>query len=193
MLLDKIKQQTAENHAAMENSNLMKPVMNRELNLESYRKILIKFYGFFQPLENSIHRFTDILNYLPDLETRRKSSTIKEDLQRLGYKSEINLCTDLPEITTSSQAMGCLYVMEGSTLGGRMISRIIKESLLIEMDSGVSFFSGYGEETGKKWKLFCEALKEYSLAANDDNTIINAANETFIKFKNWVESEPNDL
>lgn len=189
MLLDKIKKQTAENHAAMENSSVMKPVMNRELNLESYKKILIKFYGFFQPLEDSINRFSDIHNYLPDLETRRKSSAIKEDLYRLGYKSEIDICKDLPEITTLSQALGCLYVMEGSTLGGRMISRIITESLLLDKDSGGSFFSGYGEETGKKWKLFCAALTEYSAAAKDDNTIINAANETFIKFKSWAETE----
>lgn len=193
MLLEKIKKQTSENHAAMENSNLMKPLINRDLNLESYKNILIKFYGFFQPLENSINRFTDILNYLPDLETRRKSSAIKEDLLKLGYNNEIDLCTDLPEITTSSQALGCLYVLEGSTLGGRMISRIITEILLLDRDSGISFFSGYGEETGKKWKLFCEALTDYSTAANDDNTIINSANETFIKFKNWVESEPKDL
>ncbi len=189
MLLDKIKQQTAQNHAAMENSILMKPIINRELSLDSYKKILTKFYGFFQPLENSINRFSDIPNYLPDLETRRKSLAIKEDLHRLGYKNEIDICTDLPEITTLSQALGCLYVMEGSTLGGRMISKIIKESLLLDKDSGVSFFSGYGEETGKKWKLFCQALTVFSTAAKDDNTIINAANETFIKIKNWVEAE----
>jgi len=189
MLLEKIKQLTAQNHTAMENSNLMKPIIDRELSLESYQNILIKFYGFFQPLENSINRFSDIHNYLPDFETRRKSSAIMDDLHKLGCIDEISLCKDLPEIKTSSQALGCLYVMEGSTLGGRIISRIIKETLLLDNGSGASFFSGYGEETGKKWKLFCEALTDYSTTVNDDGTIIDAANETFIKFKNWAESE----
>ncbi|MBO9703880.1 MAG: biliverdin-producing heme oxygenase [Sporocytophaga sp.] len=189
MLLEKIKQLTSQNHTAMENSNLMKPIIDRELNLESYKNILIKFYGFFQPLENSINKFSDIHNYLPDLETRRKSMALKDDLNILGFTDEISLCTDLPEIKTSSQALGCLYVMEGSTLGGRIISRIIKETLLLDNESGASFFSGYGEETSKKWKLFCEVLTDYGTTANDDGTIIDAANETFIKFKNWVELE----
>ncbi|WP_028979138.1 biliverdin-producing heme oxygenase [Sporocytophaga myxococcoides] len=193
MLLEKIKRQTAENHAAMENSNLMKPVVSRELSLESYKNILIKFYGFFHPLENSINSFSDIHNYLHDFETRRKSTALKDDLHKLGCNEEINLCNDLPEIKTSSQALGCLYVMEGSTLGGRMISRIISETISLNKDSGVSFFNGYGEETGKKWKSFCEALTHYSSAVNDDDTIIDAANETFIKFKNWVESEQKSL
>jgi heme oxygenase len=50
-------------------------------------------------------------------------------------------------------AVGCLYVLEGATLGGQFISRHLA-TLGIGPANGGLFFHGYGAKTGEMWKSF---------------------------------------
>jgi heme oxygenase len=93
---------------------------------------------------------------------------------------------DLPEVGSLGQALGCLYVMEGSTLGGRFIARRLHEHLGLTPASGAAFFHGYGEETGSRWKAFQQALVRYSAATENEFAVIGAAEETFSKFEKWL-------
>jgi heme oxygenase len=188
MILENIKIQTLENHKLLEKSQLMLPIMNGTLVLKNYLRILNIFYGYFSPLERTIEKFKDMETYLPDFHTRRKSDLLLADLNLLTQLPNISVCKDLPQISSLSQAFGCLYVMEGSTLGGRVISGIVNDRLNINASTGASFFNGYGADTGNKWKKFQEALSAYSNDNQKEEEIIAAANDTFIKFKDWIEN-----
>jgi heme oxygenase (biliverdin-IX-beta and delta-forming) len=96
------------------------------------------------------------------------------------------LCTDLPEVSNEAQAFGCLYVMEGSTLGGKFISQVLRKCLGIEAASGAAFFNGYGAETGARWKAFQQSLLTFSEQAGQNATIIESANQTFNKMERWI-------
>ncbi len=189
MILEDIRTKTAENHKLLEQASLLLPITERTITLENYIEILKKFYGFFHPLEKQIDNFSQIQSYLPDYSTRRKADLICQDLVNIApqYASKpIALCKDLPAITNTSQAFGCLYVMEGSTLGGKMIAKIVKEVLQLDTINGASFFNGYGKETSSKWKLFQQALIKFSHDYSTNHEIIDAANETFFKFEQWI-------
>lgn len=127
---------------------------------------------------------------LPDFATRRKAEAIKTDLAHIEKAtpnaSALPICHDLPEITDASQALGYLYVMEGSTLGGKVIARLLEETLGINQQNGAAFFYGYGPETGAKWKAFREALVSYAESSGEEERIIAAANQTFLKFETWI-------
>ncbi len=101
------------------------------------------------------------------------------------------ICQTLPPLTNLSQAFGCLYVMEGSTLGGKFIYKVVKDTLHFEHTTGASFFYGYGADTGAKWKAFGQSLTEISSQYNNntDTDIIQSANNTFVLFKNWLEQK----
>lgn len=187
MILEKIKTATSVNHILLEQSQVLLPISNKNLTRENYRTILTKFYGFFYPLEKLVNQFDQIQLYLPDYTTRRKAGLLKNDLLTIeGIEIYIDFCEDLPQVANVSQAFGCLYVMEGSTLGGKIIAKQLKEQLGLDDKNGASFFNGYKEETGPKWKAFQQALLAVSAASESDDLIISAANDTFNKFEKWM-------
>lgn len=191
MILEEIKKQTSENHHRLEQTNLLHPIATPSLTAEHYHKILRVFYGYFSPLEKEINKMELIRQYLPDVATRRKASMLKADLLNLNAikpADTLALCQELPEIRTSSQAFGCLYVLEGSTLGGRMIAKSLRKNLSLDHVYGASFFNGYGQETGSKWKTFQQALLNYSLNFSEDREVIKSANDTFHKFEVWINN-----
>jgi heme oxygenase (biliverdin-IX-beta and delta-forming) len=187
MILQLIKDKTADHYRALENSPLMKPITLGSISLIEYVEILKKFYGYFSPLENKIERFEEIYTYLPDYSSRRKAHSLLTDLRNLKYKGELPVCKNLPAVRDTAEAFGCLYVMEGSTLGGETISKILRESLKLHPYNGASFFNAYGEDTAAKWKNFRNALQAYSLKYNKHDTIVESANNTFLKLREWME------
>lgn len=144
MILEALKTKTAASHRQVEASPLMQPIASRTLTPQNYTHILRKFYGFFQPLEIAIHQLPTLEHYLPDLGMRRKSGSILQDLRAIHQENmaltAIPLCTDVPQITQVSEGFGALYVMEGSTLGGKMISKIVYETLGYSPEHGITFF-----------------------------------------------------
>lgn len=190
MIINSIKTATAENHRNLESSALMLPISENNLTKNSYINILKTFYGYFSPLENLISKKSELQHYLPDFHDRRKSQLILRDLSFFDQTdSDIEICKDIPHVKNLSQAFGCVYVMEGSTLGGQYISRSIAKQLSLQRGEGVEFFSGYKGDTGKKWKAFQEALVGYCETSNDEEIIIKSANETFLKLEKWFNKD----
>jgi heme oxygenase len=79
-----------------------------------------------------------------------------------------------------------MYVLEGATLGGRVISRHLA-ARGIGPDTGGAFFAGYGNQTGEMWKSFSAAMGAYA-EAHPESTgrMAEAADETFILLERWL-------
>lgn len=151
-----------------------------------YAAILAMFYGYFQPLESSIQHYITPTR-LPDIRERRTAGAVLHDLAAIGHDDEpLPLCESLPVIENTAQAFGALYVLEGSTLGGKMIAKMLLKNAALNITPGaLSFFSGYKEETGSKWKAFLEALNKQEEPAQ----VVQAANETFYHLKGWMQQQ----
>lgn len=191
-ILQEVKSFTQENHENLERNALLRYLGLSSLDYATYLKIIKRFYGFFSPLEDIIKVNAEVSGYLPDFPTRRKASLLKADIESIseitGAKTDIKICNDLPEINNTSKAFGCIYVMEGSTLGGQLIYRNLEKFLQLSSERGASFFYGYGPETGARWKTFKQGLLGFSESskANKMETV-NAAKETFEKLDNWFK------
>jgi len=110
---------------------------------EDYISLLQVFYSFFGALEDRINVYIGSAE-LPDHLQRRKSEALAIDIRTLGgILPQKAALSDIPEIDDHLQAFGALYVMEGSTLGGQIISQMIAKQLGIQ-DKGISFFQNYG-------------------------------------------------
>jgi heme oxygenase len=76
-------------------------------------------------------------------------------------------------------------VVEGSTLGGQVISRqLAKADILLR-----SYFSGYGEQTGSLWKAFCQLLDREATPDNQAE-LVQSASLTFQKLDAWLNQPP---
>ena len=82
------------------------------------------------------------------------------------------------------EAAGGAYVLEGSTLGGRVISRHVQK--LFGPDVPRAFLECYGAATGEKWQSFRAALTRLAGSREAEDRIIAGAQETFRSFTRWL-------
>lgn len=89
-----------------------------------------------------------------DAPDRRRADRIRADLRALGVAPTAP--PEPPPVSTAAQALGFLYVVEGSTLGGRLI---LREIAARGADlTGLAFLDPYGARTGAAWRGFLDLL-----------------------------------
>ena len=187
-LSELLKLTTKSNHQQLEKLLVLR--LRLITTKEEYINLLQLFYSFFGGLEERINLY--LLPHQPGYQPQRRTTlSIAEDIITLGGSvNEKAKGGDLPEIENYLQALGALYVIEGSTLGGKIIVKMLQRQLNIENNQGLSFFSGYGEETESRWASFKELLNNQSMRTTDTGMVVFAANDTFAKFKLWIDKQP---
>jgi heme oxygenase len=161
-------------------------LLDDDLNREDYKKILEKFHGFWSSWQPLIgHLMHDETLTRP----RQRLDLLANDLLALGMsQAEIeNLpACPMPALPNTATALGSLYVMEGSTLGGRVIEKNLLLRLGITRDSGGSYFHGYGDRTGLMWRDLLDRLDATPITAA---AAINlGAIATFACLTSWFSS-----
>ncbi|RYY49874.1 MAG: heme oxygenase [Chitinophagaceae bacterium] len=182
MLLEKIREATATNHKKLEAQ--LFPFISAIESTAHYAKLLYAFYGYIKPVQEKVLDHIDPI-VVPDIAGRRNADLIVKDLALLGYPTPVEFSESLPPITDHPGAMGALYVLEGSTLGGKIISKTISEKL--GNTTPLNFFKGYGPETGPKWKDFTQQI-EHPVNHAGAERLIQSAVETFGCFGTWFEN-----
>lgn len=191
-LLTELRHATHAHHTRLEQRlNLLRD----DFSLADYDKLLCSFLGYYRPLEKALNALTDIHLWIPDYPMRIKTPLLEQDLLALGHNpaglEQIPECTELPSCRDRSSVMGCLYVIEGSTLGGQIMNRHFQQSLNISRDKGLAFFSGYGAETMEMWKRFGDCLNQ---EGDWDKTLLTeSASQTFVTLERWFEASSPDI
>lgn len=169
---------------------LVLPVLDPRLTRPRYVRVLEALYGFYAPLEPLCAAAAGADSPALDLPARAKLPLLEADLGALGATpTEIHglpWARQLPTVTSASQAMGVLYVLEGATLGGQIIQRQLRGSLGIDVESGAAFFVGYGARTRQMWMQFSGYLERAAGLELDDAT--RAAVETFETMERWLRA-----
>jgi heme oxygenase len=131
-----------------------------------YQDWLGRFLGLYDPLECSLARFSDWDTLGLSMSSRDHSCCLVDDLVALGINPrELPRASPalLPDLPTFAHALGALYVIEGATLGGRLILRDLEPRLGAPIAGATRFFGGRGEAVGPMWRSFRAALDEFSL------------------------------
>jgi len=152
-------------------------------------------YSRFLAVQHAFHRDIDALydsqdlaGLLPDLPGRRRLPLIVEDLRDLGIEASagegiphFSGAFDMPE------ALGWLYVAEGSNLGAAFL---LKEAAKLGLDEnfGARHLAPAPEGRGLSWRTFTAALDAAPLSASDEQKTIVAATAAFTRVQALVES-----
>ncbi len=185
MIMERLRNETKTAHQQLEKATI--PYIKKATSEEPYAYLLKMFYGYFKPVEERIQSLIDS-SLLSDIVERRQTAALLEDLKKIGASThDLAQAEQIPTLESVPQAIGALYVLEGSTLGGRFISQMLMKQLDRSAANGISFFSGYGEATDAKWKAFTQMVNEFAeqFPENKDQIVV-AADETFAKFGTWV-------
>lgn len=181
-VLSRLRLETRDEHEAVER---VLNLMDTALTETAYRQRLAQLYGFYGPLEAALQ--TRCVPHLATLLPRlNKTNLLLQDLQQLGISTDIlPLCRQLPPIQTQAEVLGCLYVMEGATLGGRLITQHVQATFGIMPATGGSFFEGYGPDTGKMWQAMRQLLLSCAVDTPTENAIVANAIATFASLRAW--------
>ena len=190
MFLARIRESTQAFHSQLEHDL---DLFHAVTTLESYISLLQKFLGFYLAVEPHFLEVQNQFDLLVDLHQRLKSPLLLRDLGKIATPQDTNytvpLCETLPVLTHPAQVWGCLYVLEGSTLGGTLISRHINNVLGLTAEHGCAFFCSYGSHVGSMWQRFTYTLEAYASTSHEEHVIIDSARETFAILSQWLLKE----
>lgn len=190
MILQKLKEETAHHHARLEKRV---DVFSHLLSRHHYYLLLRDFYGYYAPLEARLLDLRELKTHAPDYRDRLKTPLLERDLYALGATGlelrSLPFCSDLPDLGDVARALGCMYVLEGATLGGQVISRHVGKHLGLDREYGAAFFNSYGAQVGSMWRAFGDALAGYAVSPEIEREVIAAAQETFTKFDLWLSQK----
>lgn len=187
MFLQNLKQQTAASHKALEHNSLSVSLMKETVSICDYTAYLKKLYGFVYVFEKNI--FPLLQPMLPDLDQRKKTHLLEADLtfQRQDFKT-----VPLPDTrvirssySNPAAALGGMYVLEGSTLGGQMIQRHVQKYLGESVGLSL-YFGAYEKHTGSYWKSFLQHICAAAENLRKEEEIIAAAVQTFSLINLWM-------
>lgn len=182
-LPERLKQATHELHVSLESAlGLLSPPMDRG----RVTTLIARFYGFHAAWEPAL---TGLIADEAFLAPRRRASLAAGDLAALGLSTaEIDAlprCRDAASFTDEGAAWGSLYVMEGSTLGGKVITRRLAEEDWLPA-SGLGYFDPHGEHTGTRWRETRERLTALTGTALEQ-AVIDGARATFQRLAAWLQ------
>lgn len=174
---------TAAEHEDVERTlDLLDPSLTRH----RLAQVLDAMHGFWRAAEAGLDDWaarcpTDAERV--DWARRRRTSLFASDLRELGVPAS-GAAPLLPAVGGTDEALGRMYVLEGSTLGGVFIDRHL--AALPEL-AGVTVrsFSPYGSETGAMWAAFRRTTRARVSAGGDAATMLASARTTFAGLAGW--------
>jgi heme oxygenase len=182
-VLRMLRTATATEHEAVERAlNLLDPALERNRLVA----VLDRLHGFWQAAEAGLDGWADRCPAdaaAVDWARRRRAALFAADLRALGGRPEPATPT-LEPLPGTDEALGRLYVLEGSTLGGVFIDRHLA-ALPGLAGLRVRAFSPYGADTGASWHAFRTTLRARVADGGDAATVVRSARATFAALAAW--------
>ncbi|MFO1243361.1 MAG: biliverdin-producing heme oxygenase [Rickettsiales bacterium] len=166
-----LKDATHDAHEALHLHPLLKSLSKLDITLHHYQAIIQAFSAAYKIMEAK--RDFALTQGIPDapvlswLEADRK----RHDIHEIVFDG-----ISYPSATSYNQLLGYLYVKQGSMLGGRVITKNLSSVLAMKEKEDNHFFAGYGNETGKYWKIF---LSQLECEESETDSVVAQANAAF--------------
>ncbi|WP_255442903.1 biliverdin-producing heme oxygenase [Corallococcus sp. Z5C101001] len=197
-LLRRLKTETRSHHERTEGAVRL---MDAHLTPADYQRQLESFHGFYLPVEALLAGPLSALEPALNLPARWKTPLLAQDLRALGHDAgslaRLPRASPLPSLPGLPEALGCAYVLEGSTLGGQLILRHLTRHFGPDARVGsFAFFRAYGEEVGPMWRSFGAVLtqaSERAASSSFDAAVVQGARDTFDGFAAWLTRDAGPL
>jgi len=209
--MSRLKQATNSLHQGLEALPRMRRLAEPTLTREEYRDLLRHFYRATWSCEHHLLQRAALWESRGlDWSTRLgKTAWLEEDLRQLDSACQVEplgargdssrpatlsaaVLADLEDEPLASPfrgqgfgaAAGCLYVLEGATLGSRVILGLLGRARERPAEGATRFFAGYGPQTGERWARLGGELQDH--LGQDEAALkqaLVAAAETYAFFR----------
>lgn len=172
---------TQDRHRAVETLPIFRRLMQPDVTQADYVAVLRVQYRFYAAVEPALATSDGL-----GLPYQARLPLLARDL--------VALACPLPEIAelplaipSKAAACGCRYVIEGSVLGGRIITRHLREHLGEAVASALAFYTLDGKPQ-VSWPKLQQALSEQLDSQQDIRAAVEYANRVFKLLEEAAES-----
>ena len=182
---DELRTRTHGAHRGLEDAL---DLLRLPLSRARFTQVLRGFLGFHLVWDETMRGHAGLGALI---EGRGRVAILRADLAALGESPDsiaaIPRCAAAADLAaTVPAAIGSLYVMEGSTLGGRLISRALASEPWPPA-GGLRYFEPYGDRTGPMWRGF-KAGARTLLPDGAWPEVGDGAVRTFETLQHWLAS-----
>lgn len=161
--LEVLRTATAPKHAAIEQLlGLRGP-----FGLPHYGRVLQGFGAFLAAWEPRMARTLGRTPVRDFFARGRRVDLVQWDLRMLELPGVADARAFVPALPGVPEALGSLYVLEGSALGGQFIASRAQRLLGLTPERGAAYFHGCGSGTAARWREF-QAIAAGQLDGDED-------------------------
>jgi heme oxygenase len=157
------------------------------LDPAAYSRLLIVLLALHSRIERDLQSFAGWSSLEPplDIVSRCRSHLLVADLDALGIDAPASREREAatPRLDTFGHALGALYVVEGSRLGGHVLAGRIERSPRAIDASAFRFLRSDGADIGRSWRELRAALEGFATSRETRQRVVRGAVETFACFE----------
>lgn len=181
-LRNSLKDFTKPFHDALESTSLAKELLCGTIDKTKYITYLQSLHAIHENIENRIKNMNEWELYNINPHNRCRLHLIEKDLSVLESSPKRNATRVYLNTQWSfSCAVGVLYVLEGSTMGGRLLAQRLEHMCGGNGLRATSYFESYQDDTLILWREYCEFLSNYEKENPEESSrVILSACDMFL-------------
>ena len=190
-IMDHLRDATRGLHKQAESRPLQRAMARGTLPRASYVMYLAQLRHLHAALETALDQPAASRAGLSELftEDRRRVPDLDQDLASFNVDP-----AEVPALAPTRQfierigalldedplsLLGPLYVLEGSTNGGRFLARVLERSLRLDGGTGLSYMDPYGDRQPEMWASFKRLADALALTSEQADAVTESAGRTF--------------
>jgi heme oxygenase len=190
-----LRRETDVAHRRLHADPWLSAVAEGRVDRPGFRVVLAHLFGFYRPLEDRLAAsgFGAVTGI--EFASHARAPFLRDDLRFLGLRADeieaLAACTALPEIDSPSAFLGCLYVLDGSRLGGSLLARALDSLFPADQIEGRSFFAAHRDRIGAIWRETCAAIEACGSDEQHLHEMVLSAREAFAALEAWQAVSPD--
>ena len=190
-IMDHLRVATRGLHKQAESRPLQRAMAKGTLPRAAYVMYLAQLRHLHAALETALDQPAAARAGLSELFTddRRRVPDLDRDLNSFNVDP-----ADVPPLAPTQQfierigalldedplaLLGPMYVLEGSTNGGRFLARVLQRSLRLDGGTGLSYMDPYGDRQPEMWTSFKRLADSVPLTPSQAEAVTASAGRTF--------------
>jgi heme oxygenase len=167
-------------------------LLRGELSRHGYAQLLLRLLGLHAPIDRQLRRHDghSLMAWRRIGAEPSRLSRLRQDLAVLGYGLDALAAAPyadaaiLPPMDDIAAALGCAWVVEGSALGGEVLSRQLGAILGATRAGGR--FLAFQPQQPERWRQCCAAIEDCGIDEQRRAAMVAAAVATFAAVETWL-------
>lgn len=155
---------------------------------DRFARFLRVQYRFHRDID-ALYAHVGLQALVPALDERRRLARIAEDLADLGQALPLQAAAGPGADAALPQALGWLYVAEGSNLGGIVLYKLASDRLGLGREFGARHLAAHPDGVARHWREFTAALDAVVLSASQEQQVVSGAEAAFRSVHAYVQEE----